>query len=382
MTSAARPTRRFPFPALVAALTLGGTVCGGNGLPPDDPSSPPPEGGLQLADLEEGQVTTVATGLRIPWDVRFLPGGGLLVTERPGRLVELAPDGSVRRGADVPGVVHTGEGGLMGLALSPEFEQTRRVYLCLTTRVDGSLANRVIRYRWVDGRLSDASPVLAGMEAGPVHDGCRLEFGPDGLLYATMGDAGDGDLAQDRGSLNGKILRVAPDGSVPSDNPFGTPVYSWGHRNPQGMAWDDGGRLWATEHGPSGFRSGRDELNRIRAGANYGWPRVTGDETGADLTAPVLHSGDDTWAPGDVAHREGSLFWGGLRGSSLYQARLPGDGGEQLELIRHFRGDFGRIRVVRVGPDGNLWLATSNRDGRGDPREGDDRIVRVDGSVF
>lgn len=374
------PTALAAFAALVPTLA----ACGADGLPPDDSDAPSPEAGVRLADLEEGRVTTVATDLRIPWELRFLPDGGLLVTERPGRLVELAPGGARRAAVEVPGVVHTGEGGLMGLALAPDFERSRAVYLCLTTRDGGSLGNRVVRYRWEGGQLSGARVVLDGMAAASVHDGCRLEFGPDGLLYVTMGDAGDGDRAQERGSLNGKILRVRPDGAVPSGNPFpGSPVYSLGHRNPQGLAWDGQGRLWSTEHGPSGFSSGRDELNRVRAGANYGWPRVTGDDTAPELTPPALHSGGDTWAPGDVAHRDGSLFWAGLRGASLYQARLPAeDDTSAPELIRHFRDDFGRLRVVRMGPEGDLWLATSNRDGRGAPRQGDDRIVRVDGRVF
>lgn len=372
------------LPALAAALTLGLAACGADGLPPDGSDTPSPEEGLRLADLEEGRVVTVATDLRIPWELRFLPGGGLLVTERRGRLVELARDGGRLAEAGVPDVAHTGEGGLMGLALSPDFERSRVLYLCLTTRDGGALENRVARYRWEDGELSGGRVVLGAMAAASVHDGCRLEFGPDDLLYVTMGDAGDGDRAQDRSSPNGKILRVDPDGAVPAGNPFpDSPVYSLGHRNPQGLAWDGRDRLWSTEHGPSGFSSGRDELNRIRAGKNYGWPRVTGDETGPEFTPPVLHSGGDTWAPGDVAHRDGSLFWVGLRGSSLYQLRLPGDGDPSgMDLVRHFRGDFGRLRVVRVGPEGDLWLATSNRDGRGDPRRGDDRILRVDGEVF
>lgn len=376
-------TRRLAVCAAFVAVATSG-ACAGCSLFSDPSGDDPDRDGMETGDL-----TVVARNLEIPWEIRFLPDGDLLVTERPGRLTLLRmTDGTAgdRTSTEVPGVRHTGEGGLMGLALDPEFRANGRVYACFTTDEGGELLNRVVRWRLRrDGSglsLEERLVVLDGMAASSVHDGCRLEFGPDGHLFVTMGDAGRSSSAQDRSSLSGKIHRVATDGSVPPDNPFGTSVWSWGHRNPQGLAWDDRGRLWATEHGPSGLGSGRDELNLIEKGENYGWPEVTGDEDAPGALPPVLHSGSDTWAPAGVAFADGSIFFGGLRGSALYEARPTGEvrAGERggVELTVHLPGELGRIRVVRLGPDGALYLATSNRDGRGDPRSGDDRVLRVD----
>lgn len=337
------------------------------------------EEGVGRDDLPEQAVRTVATDLDTPWELAFLPGGDLLVTERPGSLARLTP---VNRGYRVEeryrveGVRESGESGLMGLALHPRFQENWLLYLCYTTDGPGRPTNRVDRFRLGTGGLTDPTPILTGMPGAGFHDGCRIAFGPDGMLWVTMGDAGDRSAAQDLSSLSGKIHRVAGDGSVPADNPFEGPVWSWGHRNPQGLAWDAAGRLWSTEHGPSGMGSGFDEVNLIRRGANYGWPRITGDETSGDMVPPVLHSGDDTWAPSGAAVLDGRLFFGGLRGEALYEAPIRG---EELAGLRvHFLEEYGRIRAVRAGPDGMIYFATSNRDGRGRPREGDDRIVRVD----
>lgn len=315
----------------------------------------------------------VATGLEVPWEIAFLPDGDLLVTERPGRLVRLAPDGGRRWSVEVPGVRARGEGGLLGLAPDPAFEETRRIWIYLT----GASGNRVERWRLgPGGALTDRTVVVDGIPAAPFHDGGRMAFGPDGMLWITTGDAGDPDSAPDPGSLAGKILRVRPDGRPAPGNPSGTGVWSRGHRNPQGLAWDAEGDLWATEHGPSGLSSGFDEVNRIRGGGDYGWPRARGDEAPTGTIPPALHSGaDDTWAPSGAAVAEGSLWFGGLRGQALYELHLGPDG--PGALTAHLLGDLGRIRQVRLGPDGALWLLTSNRDGRGRARTGDDRVVRV-----
>lgn len=383
--------------------------------------------GASAADLDRDALRPVADDLDTPWAIRFLPDGDLLVTERGGDLVRIRPAvpaahagaaaegtsaggsgrdidassaaGRVLERHEIPGVREVGEAGLMGLALHPGYPSTPWIYVCHTGDAGGDLENRVVRFRYSDGRLSGRTTLLTGMAGAPVHDGCRLEFGPDGHLFVTMGDAGSGARAQDREALNGKILRIADGGGVPPDNPFGTAVWSWGHRNPQGLARDARGRLWSTEHGPSGLASGRDELNLIRKGANYGWPEVTGDETRDGMAAPLLHSGPDTWAPAGLAHLDGRLFFGGLRGEALYEVRGPGsvrwgsagppghpageaaagDGGApSLRLMRHLAGELGRLRAVRAGPDGRLYFGTSNRDGRGDPREDDDRIFSVD----
>lgn len=346
------------------------------------------EPGIRAADVPGDALSVMAEGLDTPWELRFLPGGDLMVTERRGRLLRLSRDPARAGDGEPPftvverhrveGVREVSESGLMGLALHPDFPEPPLIYLCLTTEGEDDLENRVVRYSYVDGELSERVALLEGIAGAPVHDGCRLEFGPDGHLYVTTGDAGSESLARDPSSLNGKILRLEAGGEIPPDNPFDTPVWSLGHRNPQGLAFDGRGRLWATEHGPSGFRSGRDELNRIERGADYGWPELTGDETAEGARAPILHSGSDIWAPSGLTVSGTSLFFGGLRGSALYEVRGVLASDESPRLIAHFRGDFGRVRLVRGGPAGQLWIGTSNRDGRGSPADADDRILRVD----
>lgn len=315
-------------------------------------------------------VETVAEDLEIPWDIVFLPDGDILVTERPGRLVRIGENLSVH---EVEGVAHRGEGGLLGLALHPEFDDNGLLYLYMTTETDGGITNRVVRYRYSEDELSEPETIISGIPGASYHDGGRIKFGPEGLLYITTGDAGDAMSAQDRESLAGKILRLEPDGSVPEENPFGTPVYSYGHRNPQGITWDEEGNLWSTEHGRSGARSGLDELNRIEKGGNYGWPVIQGDETQEGMVTPELHSGSETtWAPASAEYHNGTIFFGGLRGSSVYQAVL----GESIVLKKYFEDRFGRIRKVKVHGE-YLYFTTSNRDGRGTPKDSDDRLIRV-----
>lgn len=319
-----------------------------------------------------GPEAIVAEGLEIPWDIAFLPGGSMLATLRAGTVLH-AESGTV---FPVEGVRHIGEGGLLGIALHPDFADNRFVYLYQTTEESGALENRIVRYIYDGESLLFDRLVLGGIPGSRTHDGGRIRFGPDGFLYATTGDAGDEDAAQDLGSLAGKILRMTDSGAPAPGNPFGTLVYSYGHRNPQGLAWDDEERLWATEHGRSGARSGFDEINLIEPGGNYGWPESEGDTVREGTVAPALHStADDTWAPASAAWHEGSLYFGGLRGEALYEAVIEGE--TVSELKEHFKNEFGRIRTVKIGPDGFVYLTTSNRDGRGDPAEGDDRIIRI-----
>lgn len=327
------------------------------------------------ADVTQKAVSVVAENLAIPWEVAFLPDGGMLVTERPGMLKRIGADGVT---LPIDGVRHTGEGGLLGMALHPRFGENGWIYLYLTTAADGGLTNRVERYRLEGNDLKERALILGGIPGAIYHDGGRIAFGPDGYLYIATGDATRESLAQDRTSLAGKILRVRDDGSIPDDNPFGTAVYSYGHRNVQGLAWDESGNLWATEHGRSGLRSGYDELNRIEKGGNYGWPDIEGDERRDGMTTPVIHSGaTTTWAPSGAAYLDGSVFFSGLRGESLYEAKLDADRNGVRELRVHFKGEYGRIRAVVVGPYGYLFLSTSNTDGRGNSRTGDDRILKV-----
>lgn len=318
-------------------------------------------------------VEVVADELAIPWDIAFLPDGGMLVTERGGRVVHIE-DGRVY---PIEGVVHTGEAGLLGIALHPEFAENHFVYLYLTTSVGEDLVNNIARYVYMDDTLTFDRVIVNDIPASRNHDGGRIAFGPDGLLYATVGDAGNESAAQDADQLHGSILRLTAEGAVPPDNPFGNAVYTYGHRNPQGLAWDEDGRLWSTEHGRSGVRSGYDEINLVVAGSNYGWPESEGDTVAEGTTAPAWHSSADaTWAPASAAVIGDRLFFGGLRGEALYEATLAG--GTVAGVRAHFEDEFGRIRTVAVGPDGMLYLTTSNRDGRGSPASDDDKVLRVD----
>lgn len=321
---------------------------------------------------------TIATGLVVPWQTVVLPDGDILVTERPGTLKRIGAD---ERSYAVEGVQHVGEGGLLGLALHPKFSDNNWLYVYLTTTTGGQLSNRVERYTYSASSLSDRQVVIDNIPGAANHDGGALAFGPDGYLYITTGDAGDEGSAQDRAALTGKILRLTDSGAMPADNPFQNAVYSYGHRNPQGLAWDANGQLWATEHGRSGAQSGYDELNLIQKGANYGWPVIEGDETRQGMQTPVLHSGaDDTWAPSGLAYWSGSLYFGGLRGQALYEAKLDAD--NSATLTKHFSETYGRLRGVTVIKDNGLLITTSNRDGRGNPSDSDDRIIRVKASAL
>jgi glucose/arabinose dehydrogenase len=313
--------------------------------------------------------TTIATGLQVPWGVAFLPGGDALVSERTtGRILRVPERGGRPRVVmRVPGVdTAAGEGGLLGLAVSPAYRRDRRVYAYLTSPRD----NRIVAFR-LGGPVR---PVLTGLARAYNHNGGRIAFGPDGKLYAGVGDAGDPALAQRRSSPNGKILRMEPDGRVPADNPFpGSRVWSLGHRNVQGLAWDRAGRLWATEFGQNAF----DEVNLIRPGRNYGWPVVEGrgDTAGGRYTNPLVTWPTSEASPSGAAIAGSTLYVAALRGERLW--RVPLRGARTGAPTALLDGRYGRLRTVVRAPAGGLWVATSNRDGRGDPSAGDDRIVRV-----
>ncbi|HYF13374.1 MAG TPA: PQQ-dependent sugar dehydrogenase [Candidatus Paceibacterota bacterium] len=320
-------------------------------------------------------ISIIAEGLEIPWDIAFVDGG-YLVTQRTGSVVAIDKDGN-KREIQIQGVKRTGEGGLLGIVLHPDFETNRLLYLYMTAPGrTNETENRVVRFKYENGTLTDDGVIINNIPGAIYHDGGRMEFGPDGMLYVTTGDATRDVIAQNKNSLGGKILRLEDDGKIPADNPFGTAVWSYGHRNPQGLAWDSQGQLWETEHGRSGVRSGMDEINLIEKGANYGWPDIEGDETKAGMETPALHSGpDDTWAPASAAIIGNRLFFGGLLGEALYEVTISGN--SVTNLKEHFKGEYGRIRTVRVGPDGMLYITTSNRDGRGSPNTGDDKVIRV-----
>jgi glucose/arabinose dehydrogenase len=316
------------------------------------------------------RVSSVARGLLVPGGIDFPRGrlGDALVAERTtGRIIRIARPGGRRRTVmRVPGVdTGAGEGGLLGLAVSPTYSRDKLIYAYFTSARD----NRIVRFR-IGGPVV---PILTGLERSFVHNGGRLEFGRDGKLYASVGDAGDTSNAQDRGSLNGKILRLNPDGSAPADNPIrGSRIFSLGHRNVQGLAFDRSGRLWAPEFGQDNF----DEVNLIRGGRNYGWPVVEGRGTGGGrFVSPKVVWRTDAASPSGAAIRGRNLYVAALRGQTLFRIRLNGTSAGRPRAVLSTR--FGRIRTVVVAPDRSLWVATSNRDGRGDPRSGDDKILRV-----
>lgn len=294
----------------------------------------------------------VMEGLDTPWDIAFFDDG-FLVTERPGRVRH--SDGTVL--AEVP-VLEESESGLMGIAIHPENQGI--VYLYYTAP---SGENRISRFVLSD-RLENETVILDGIPYAQFHDGGRLAFGPDGMLYATTGDATRPGSAQDTDSLAGKILRMTPTGGVPEDNPFGNYVYSYGHRNPQGLAWLDG-QLYASEHGPTRH----DEINRIVPGGNYGWPDACGDQ-GEGTIQPLRCYAEFTLAPASLASWRGDLYAAGLRGSQV--RRVPLNGTDEI-----FLDGIGRIRLLKEW-NGSLYVGTSNRDGRGMPRPGDDRILRIE----
>jgi glucose/arabinose dehydrogenase len=305
----------------------------------------------------------VASGTEVPWGLTFLPDGGALVAERiSARVLRLRPGSAPVTVATVPGVVPSGEGGLLGLAASPTYAQDNYLYAYLTAASD----NRIVRFRL--SAPQTVEPVLTGLAKASIHNGGRIAFGPDGMLYAGVGDAGTTSNAQNQQSLNGKILRMKPDGSVPSDNPFaGSRVYTLGHRNVQGLAWDAQGRLFATEFGQDTW----DEVNQIVAGGNYGWPTVEGIANDPRFRNPIVQWPTSQASPSGAAIVGDTLYAGALRGTRLWL--VPINGGTPTSALM---GTYGRLRTVVQGPDGYLWVTTSNRDGRGSPTSTDDRVIR------
>lgn len=316
------------------------------------------------------QVTgDVVTGLAVPWGIDFLPDGDALVTERDSRrIVQISAQGRARPVGVVPDAEPGGEGGLLGLAISPRFATDRLVFVYYSTRTE----NRIARMTYDGGRLGPPQPIVTGIPTGTFHDGGRIMFGPDGMLYAGTGDAKQGQLAQDLGSLGGKILRMTGDGAPAPGNPFpGSLVYSYGHRNVQGLAFDSTGRLWAAEHGENRW----DELNLIRPGGNYGWPIVEGRAEDASFINPLAQWRPAEASPSGIAIVADVVYMAALRGERLWQIPILGD--RVAQPTAYLTGEYGRFRSVREAPDGSVWLATSNRDGRGETRPGDDRILRL-----
>jgi glucose/arabinose dehydrogenase len=345
-----------------------------------------------LPDGDGVRVQAWIGNLNIPWSLVFLPDGRALVSERPGS-IRLIKDGKLRQKpyASIT-VAHTGEAGLMGLALHPEFPKKPYVYAMHTYKKDdGSLANRVIRLKDNGETAAFDKVVIDNIPGARLHDGGRIAFGPDGVLYITAGENFEADMAQDLGMLGGKILRITPDGAIPADNPFkGSPIWSYGHRNPQGIAWQPGtGKLFESEHGPSGEfgRFGHDEINVIVKGANYGWPKVIGAGGQTPYIDPIEvwkaatpPSGMTFYKGALLVHVRGDLFVATLRSRALIRIRLAGERITAIERWFATEGGesrYGRLRDVVEGPDGALYFLTNNTDGRGTPSPGDDRIYRI-----
>ncbi len=348
--------------AVMLAAVLMLAACADGPATPDATRTAPPA----PAEIPGfGPAAEIARDIDVPWGLAFLPDGAALVAERDtGRILRIEPGRTPEEVYRVPGVAARGEGGLLGLAVSPRYPDDGYVYAYLTTADD----NRIVRFR-LDG---PADPIFTGIANASFHNGGRLAFGPDGLLYVGTGDAGEPDLAQDPASPNGKILRLTPDGAPAPGNPTpGSPVYSRGHRNVQGLAWDSTGRLFAAEFGQNRY----DEINLITPGADYGWPEVEGAGGSADgYTDPLLTWTTDEASPSGIAIADRTLYAAALRGERLWTATLTGATLTDDRAV--LDGTYGRLRTVTLAPDGALWLTTSNTDGRGDVRSGDDRILR------
>ncbi|KFF99369.1 glucose sorbosone dehydrogenase [Streptomyces scabiei] len=383
--------RRVVKAALAAAVLLVATGCSSDegdktdaagSSPPSSSSaeSPPPEQAADAAPPAKGSVNvvrTVAEDLDTPWGLAPLPEGGLLVSSRDEATISRIDEESGKETVlgEVPGVAPAGEGGLMGIAVSPEYASDHMIYAYFTSESD----NRIVRMLYdpekpAGEQLGAPDTILRGIPKGTNHNGGRLAFGPDQMLYASTGERYEGPLAQDKDSLGGKILRMTPEGEPAPGNPFdNSVVYSYGHRNVQGLAWDGKQRLWASEFGQNTW----DELNQIKPGGNYGWPEVEGKGGKSGYVDPVAVWKTDEASPSGIAVAEGSVWMAGLRGQRLW--RIPLDGTKTSADPQAFlEGDYGRLRTVVSAGGDKLWLMTSETDGRGSPEGGDDKILELE----
>lgn len=322
---------------------------------------------VEVVTSDNGSIN--ANNLFIPWTINK-SGNNFFLSQRDGAVIQIDGSLGLVEVQDVEvskDILHEGQGGFLGFTLAPDFDTSKMAFAYHTYQEDGETLNRIISMSLKNNIWTEEDVLLEGIPGGEINTGGRIQIGPDDMLYATTGDTGQADKAQELDSLAGKILRMELNGDVPEDNPFeNSYIYSFGHRNPQGLAWDNEGNLYSSEHG----ESGHDEINLIKAGQNYGWPVIEGDEEASEMIEPIHHSGDNTWAPSGMAFNDGQLFVASLAGSKIFTYDIASG------KVDEFFSDAGRLRDIMI-EDEALFTITNNHDDRGEPSKKDDRLIQI-----